>query len=85
MDNYLSPIFDDDEEITEGKISVMKRGVGSKRAALAGAGAMGIARVKNPSLFKMYRKHNLIRKQIKEKIEKQYGALAMAMARKKLH
>lgn len=71
-------------ELNEGKISVMKRGLGSKRAALAGSTAMQIARHKNPAMWKMYMKHNLIRKQLKEKIQKQYGALALAAARKKM-
>ena len=33
-----------DEELEEAKISVMKRGLGSKRAALAGSTAMQIAK-----------------------------------------
>lgn len=80
-------IYDENDltlELNEGKISVMKRGLGSKRAALAGSTAMQIARKKNPAMFKMYMKHNLIRKQLKEKIQKQYGALALAAARKKM-
>ena len=71
-------------ELTEAKISVMKRGLGSKRAALAGSTAMQIAKKKNPAMFKLYMKHNLIRKQLKAKIQKQYGAMAKAAARKKL-
>ena len=70
--------------LEEAKISVMKRGLGSKRAALAGGTAMQIAKKKNPALFKLYTKHNLIRKQIKAKIQKQYGAMAAAAARRKL-
>jgi len=70
--------------LEEAKVSVMKRGLGSKRAALAGASAMTIAKKKNPALFKMYMKHNLLRKQIKAKIQKQYGAMARTMARQKL-
>ena len=73
-----------DQTIEEAKVSVMKRGLVSKRAALAGASAMVIAKKKNPALFRMYQKHNLIRKQIKAKINKQYGAMAKAAARKKL-
>ena len=73
-----------DEELSEAKISVMKRGLGSKRAALAGSTAMQIAKKKNPAMFKLYMKHNLIRKQLKAKIQKQYGAMAKAAARKKL-
>ena len=42
-----------DEELEEAKISVMKRGLGSKRAALAGSTAMQIARQKNPAMFRM--------------------------------
>lgn len=76
--------FEDTETLEEAKVSVMKRGLGSKRAALAGASAMVIARKKNPAMFKMYQKHNLIRKQIKAKINKQYGSLARAQARRKL-
>jgi len=41
------------EELEEAKISVMKRGLGSKRAALAGSTAMQIARQKNPAMFRM--------------------------------
>lgn len=74
----------DDEELDEGSVSVVKRGLGSKRAALAGSSAMGLAKTRNPALFKMYQKHNLIRKQLKSKILKQYGAMAKQIARKKL-
>lgn len=73
-----------DFTLNEGKISVVKRGLGSKRAALAGGTAMQIAKKKNPALFKLYQKHNLLRKQIKQKIQKQYGAMAAASARRKL-
>ena len=41
------------EELEEAKISVMKRGLGSKRAALAGSTAMQIAKQKNPAMFRM--------------------------------
>ena len=41
------------DELEEAKISVMKRGLGSKRAALAGSTAMQIARQKNPAMFRM--------------------------------
>jgi len=42
-----------EEELEEAKISVMKRGLGSKRAALAGSTAMQIARQKNPAMYRM--------------------------------
>ena len=42
-----------EEELEEAKISVMKRGLGSKRAALAGSTAMQIAKQKNPAMFRM--------------------------------
>ena len=70
--------------LEEAKISVVKRGLGSKRAALAGGTAMQIAKQRNPAMFRMYQKHNLIRKQIKAKINRQYGAMARAAARKKI-
>lgn len=76
--------LNEDETLEEAKMSVVKRGLGSKRAALAGGTAMQIAKKKNPALIKMYQKHNLIRKQIKAKIMKQYGAMAKALAKKKL-
>lgn len=57
--------------LTEGRVSVVRRGVKGKRAALAGGSAMGIAKKRNPGLFKLYQRHNLIRKQIKAKIMKQ--------------
>lgn len=74
----------EEEELNEAKVSVMKRGLGSKRAALAGATAMQIAKQKNPAMYRMYMKHNLIRKQLKAKIQKQFGAMAKAAAKKKL-
>ena len=80
----FNSIINENLDLFEAKISVMKRGLGSKRAALAGSTAMQIARKKNPAMYKMYMKHNLIRKQLKMKIQKQYGALARAAARKKI-
>ena len=70
--------------LQEAKISVVKRGISSKRNALAGGTAMQIAKQRNPALFRLYTKHNLIRKQLKARIKKQYGAMAAAAARKKL-
>ena len=85
MISLLEILTDEFEQsIEEAKVSVMKRGLVSKRAALAGASAMVIAKKKNPAIFKLYQKHNLIRKQIKAKINKQYGAMAKAAARKKI-
>ena len=51
LSNYN--LFESEEELEEAKISVMKRGLGSKRAALAGSTAMQIARQKNPAMFRM--------------------------------
>ncbi len=70
--------------LEEAKVSVVKRGLAGKRAALAGGSAMAIAKKKNPSLFKQYTKHNLIRKQLKKKIMAQYGAMARQIARNKI-
>ena len=56
------------DALEEAKVSVMKRGLGSKRAALAGATAMQIAKQKNPALMRLYMKHNLIRKQLKAEV-----------------
>lgn len=74
----------EDTYLFEGGMSVVKRGISSKRSALAGKSAMAIAKQKNPALFKQYTKHNLIRKQLKFKIMKQYGAMAKQIARQKL-
>ena len=53
--NLMESLYGDlsGEELEEAKISVMKRGLGSKRAALAGSTAMQIARQKNPAMFRM--------------------------------
>ncbi len=53
--NLMESLYGDlsEEELEEAKISVMKRGLGSKRAALAGSTAMQIARQKNPAMFRM--------------------------------
>lgn len=71
-----------DTELDEA-ISVVKRGVQSKRAAFAGTSAMAIAKEKNPALFRQYTKYNLMRKALKAKIMRQYHAKAMANARKR--
>lgn len=65
-------------------ISVTRRGKASKRAALAGGTAMLIAKKKNPGLYKKYVKFNLMRKQLKQQIKRQYGAMAAAAARRKM-
>ena len=53
--NLMESLYGDlsEEELEEAKISVMKRGLGSKRAALAGSTAMQIAKQKNPAMFRM--------------------------------
>ncbi len=53
--NLMESLYGDmsEEELEEAKVSVMKRGLGSKRAALAGATAMQIAREKNPAMYRM--------------------------------
>lgn len=53
--NLMESLYGDmsEEELEEAKISVMKRGLGSKRAALAGSTAMQIAKKKNPAMFRM--------------------------------
>ena len=56
--------------LLEGKTSIVKRNTASKRKALAGSTAMQIAKQKSPSMYRMYMKHNLIRKQLKSKIQK---------------
>lgn len=71
------------ECLQEAKASVVRRTVNSKRAAIAGGSAMQIAKKRNPALFRLYTKHNLIRKQLKARINKQYGAMAAAAARSK--
>lgn len=75
---------DNEFDLFEGGTSVVKRGLATKRAALAGGSAMALAKIRNPSLFKLYTKHNLIRKQLKKKIMKQYGAMARQIARQKI-
>lgn len=69
--------------LEEAKASVVRRTVKSKRAAIAGGSAMQLAKQRNPALFRLYTKHNLIRKQLKARINKQYGAMAAAAARNK--
>ena len=53
--NLMESLYGDlsEEELEEAKISVMKRGLGSKRAALAGSTAMQIAKKKNPAMYRM--------------------------------
>lgn len=54
LNEHIIDLMNDYDELTEAKVSVMKRGLGSKRAALAGATAMQIAREKNPAMYRMY-------------------------------
>ena len=53
--NLMETLYGDlsEEELEEAKMSVVKRGLGSKRAALAGATAMQIAKEKNPAMYRM--------------------------------
>ena len=53
--NLMETLYGDlgEEELEEAKMSVVKRGLGSKRAALAGSTAMQIAKKKNPAMFRM--------------------------------
>lgn len=53
LNEHIMDLVDDDEELTEAKVSVMKRGLASKRSALAGATAMQIAREKNPAMYRI--------------------------------
>jgi len=72
-----------EDEFLDEAVSVMRRGAASKRAAFAGASAMGIAKKKNPALFKQYSKFNLMRKHLKAKIMTMYGPMARAQAKRK--
>jgi hypothetical protein len=70
-------------DLIEEGTSTIRRNIASKRAAFAGASAMAICKKKNPGLYKMYEKHNTMRKQIKERIQRQYGPMARSLARQR--
>ena len=54
LNNLIDCLMENnEEELNEARISIMKRGLNSKRSALAGATAMQIARKKNPAMYRM--------------------------------